>query len=167
MPPFQTTTALKPAKGYPGMMANMEEWNAFTAFAEDVTANPIGFGQPVMKGTGADQVKKLAAGGVFAGITRANIDAGATATADGGRYGEGKSLGVADMGVIFVTAGAAITKGQKVYWVPSSGRYYGASATGRILLPNTEFDDNAAAAGDVVAVRLRITPGNDPVAAVA
>lgn len=159
MPPFQTTTALKPAKGYPGMMANMEEWNAFTAFAEDVTANPIGFGQPVMKGTGDQQVKKLATANRFIGITRANIDSGAKATTEGGTYAEGHILGVIDEGVIFVTAGAAVTKGQLVYWLPSSGRYFGASATGRILLTGCEFDDSATAAGEVVAVRVRITPG--------
>lgn len=159
MPPFQTTTALKPAKGYPGMLANMEEWNAFTAFAEDVTANPLGFGQPVMKGTGDDQVKKLATGNRFLGITRSHIDSGKVAAADNGQYAEGRILAVVDMGVIFVTAGAAVTKGQLVYWLPSSGRYFGASATGRIPLTGCEFDDSAAAAGDVVAVRVRITPG--------
>lgn len=156
MPPFQTTTALKPAKGYPGMMANMEEWNAFTAFAEGST---IGFGQPVMKGTGDDQVALLEADNRFIGITRANIDSGAPAGTDGGVYAAGRTLGVIDEGVIFVTAGAAVTKGQPVYWLPSSGRYFGASATGRILLTGCEFDDSAAAAGDVVAVRVRITPG--------
>lgn len=156
MPPFQTTTALKPAKGYPGMMANMEEWNAFTAFAEGAT---VGFGQPVMKGTGDDQVALLESGGRFVGITRSNIDSGAPATADGGLYAADRTMGVVDMGVIFVTAGAAITKGQLVYWDPTSGRYFGASATGRILLTGCEFDDSATAAGEVVAVRVRITPG--------
>lgn len=156
MAPFQTTTALKPAKGFPGMMANMEEWNAFTAFAE---GDDIGFGQPVMKGTGDDQVKKLATANRFIGIARANIDSGAAAGTDGGLYAAGRTLGVIDEGVIFVTAGAAVTKGQLVYWLPSSGRYFGASDTGRIPLTGCEFDDSAAAAGDVVAVRVRITPG--------
>lgn len=164
MPPFQTTTALRPAKGYPGMMANMEEWNAFTAFAEGAT---VGFGQPVKKGTGDDQVALLTSGTRFIGIARANIDSGAVAGTDGGLYAAGSTMGVIDEGVIFVTAGAAVTKGQLVYWLPSSGRYFGASATGRIPLTGCEFDDSAAAAGDVVAIRVRITPGAAVVTAAA
>ncbi|MCC5777858.1 DUF2190 family protein [Nitratireductor sp. B36] len=158
----------KPVAGLPGQFQNMEEWNAFTAFASDTATKAIGFGHPVsingQAGDGTATVKALADGEVFAGITRENITTGDAASTT--TYADGDVLGVADEGVIFVLAGAAVTKGQKVYFDPSNNKFYGGSATGRLPLPNCEFDQDGVA-DQAVPMRLRIVPGNDPVAAAA
>lgn len=156
----------KPVAGLPGQFQNMEEWNAFTAFASGTSTKPIGFGHPVsiagQAGDGTATVKALADGEVFAGITRENITTGNPT--DATVYADGDTLGVADEGVIFVLAGAAVTKGQKAFFNPADNKYYGASAAGYLPLPNCEFDQGGAA-DQAVPLRLRIVPGGDAVEA--
>lgn len=158
----------KPAKGSPGQFQNMEEWNAFSAFVTGTATKAIGFGQPVSSagsaGDGTALVKALATGERFIGITRESI---ATSNLnDQTLYADGDLAGVADEGVIFGLAGGTITKGQNVFYAPTTNTYFGASASGRLPLPNCEFDGPAAAT-DVVPIRLRIVPGGAVVTAAA
>lgn len=157
---------LKPAIGLPGQFQNMEEWNAFTAFASGTATKAIGFGHPVsiagQAGDGTAIVKALASGEVFAGITRENIMTGNANNQT--LYADGDTLGVADEGVILVVAGATVTKGQKGFFNPANNKYYGASATGYLPLPYCEFDQGAAV-DQVVPLRLRIVPGGAAVTA--
>lgn len=156
----------KPAAGLPGQFQNMEEWNAFTAFASDTSTKAIGFGHPVsiagQAGDGTATIKALADGEVFAGITRENITTGNAE--DQLVYADGDIVGVADEGVIFVLAGAAVTKGQPAFFNPTDNKFYGASATGYLPLPNCEFDQDGAA-DQAVPLRLRIVPGGAAVEA--
>lgn len=156
----------KPAKGSPGQFQNMEEWNAFTGFVTGTATKAIGFGHPVSSagsaGDGTALVKALATGERFIGIARENITTKNLANQT--VYTDGELIGVADEGVIFVNAGGNITKGQNVFFAPSTNTYYGASAAGRLPLPNCEFD-GPAAVGDVAPVRLRIVPGGAVVTA--
>lgn len=155
----------KPLAGLPGQFQNMEEWNAFTAFVTGTGTKPIGFGHPVSRtgqaSDGTVNVKAMASGEVFAGITRENITTGGTNTTT---YGDGDIIGVADMGVIFVLAGGTITNGQNVFFNPANNSYYGASATGYLQLPGCSFDQSATA-GQAVPVRFRIVPGGTAVTA--
>lgn len=160
----------KPVAGLPGQMQNMEEWNAFTAFASDTNTKPIGFGHPVsiagQASDGTATVKALAATEVFAGITRENITTGATGSNATTTYADGDCIGVADEGVIFVLAGATVTKGQKVWFNPTDNKYYGAAtANGNLPLPNCEFDQGGSA-DQAVPVRLRVVPGGTAITAV-
>lgn len=152
----------KPAKGNPGQFQNMEEWNAFTAFAD---GDGLGFGVPVYNtgqaGDGSATVAELADGEVFAGITRENIYTSANGSAE---YADADKLGVADEGVILVMAGGAVTKGGQPFYDPSDKMYYGAAGAGRLPLPNCAFDQNGTA-NAVVPVRLRIVPGGEAVEA--
>lgn len=156
----------KPVAGLPGQFQNMEEWNAFTAFASDTATKAIGFGHPVsiagQSGEGTATVKALATGEVFAGITRENITTGNRD--DQTVYADNDVIGVADEGVIFVLAGGDVTKGQKAFFNPSDNKFYGASATGYLPLPNCEFDQGGAA-DQAVPLRLRIVPGGTAVTA--
>ncbi|MBN7763387.1 hypothetical protein JYP52_19775 [Nitratireductor aquibiodomus] len=156
----------KPVAGLPGQFQNMEEWNAFTAFASDTATKAIGFGHPVsvngQAGDGTATVKALADGEVFAGITRENITTGNRD--DQTVYADNDVIGVADEGVIFVLAGGDVTKGQPAFFNPADNKFYGASATGYLPLPNCEFDQGGAA-DQAVPLRLRIVPGGTAVTA--
>lgn len=162
----------KPLAGRPGQFQNMEEWNAYSAFVSDTETKAVGFGHPVsiagQAGDGTAIIKALETGEVFAGITRENICTGtasdvidATTT-----YADNDLIGVADEGVIFVLAGGTITKGQKAFFNPADDKFYGASASGYLPLPNCEFDQSAVA-DQPVPLRLRIVPGGTAVTAAA
>lgn len=153
-------TGTKPAAGYPGMWANMEECNSFSAFAE----SSFGFGVPLAKGTGDMGVVPLTTGNRFIGISLSNVYTTGTPSNGDERYGVGDLLGVADEGVIFVRAGASVTKGALAYYDTATGKFHGASAAGRLPIPNAEFD-GAAADGEVAPLRIRIVPGSANVTA--
>ena len=159
------TPLTKPAKGLPGQFQNMEEWNAFTAFVSGTATKPIGFGHPVSRngqaGDGTVIVKALATTEVFAGITRENITTAGT-TQD--VYADDEKIGVADEGVIFDLAGAALTIGGNVFWNPTTNRYVAAAGAGILPLPNCSYDQSAVAE-EVVPIRLRIVPGGAAVTA--
>lgn len=146
MPPLQTTFTSEFPAGAIGRRQNMEEWNGLTGLAEDTEANPIGFAQPVMQGTAGEQVKKLAGAGVFRGITEADTTLGATT------YPEGYNVPVMESGVIWAEAGGACTIRGLVQWDAATGQYSDAGGT---AIPGAEFDSAAAAAGDLVKIRLR------------
>lgn len=156
----------KPAAGLPGQFQNMEEWNAFTAFVTGTGTKAVGFGHPVsvagQAGDGTALVKALATTEVFAGITRENIATGNAA--DQTLYADNDRMAVADEGVIFGLAGAALTIGGNVFWDPATNTYVAAADTGVLPLPNCSYDQSAAS-GDVVPIRLRVSPGGAAVTA--
>lgn len=150
----------KPAKGKPGQFQNMEEWNAFTAFVTGTSTKAIGFGVPVSRdgqaSDGTVNVRALASTQVFAGITRENITTNGTTQSV---YADGELIGVADEGVIFGLVGTGgVTIGGAVWWDPADNTYKSGTASGRMLLNNCSYDQSAAA-GEVVPIRLRISPG--------
>lgn len=154
----------KPAIGYAGMWQNMEECNSFSAFASAV----LPFGVPVMRTAGgADMnVAQLTGGNKLIGISLSNIYTTGQEVQEHERYGVGDLLGVADMGTVFVRAGAGVVKGNNVWFDTATLKFHGASAAGRLPLPGVEFDGTASD-GDVVAVRIRLVPGEAAVTAVA
>ena len=154
------TPLTKPAKGLPGQFQNMEEWNAFSAFVSGTATKAIGFGVPVSRNgqasDGTVNVRALATTQVFAGITREHITA--SGDTDPPVYADGDLIGVADEGVIFGLAGAALTIGGNVFWNPTTNRYVAAAAAGVLPLPGCSYDQSAAS-GEVVPIRLRVAPG--------
>lgn len=151
----------KPARGIVGTWANMEEDNARTGFAEsEFTA-----GIPLMLGTGEMGVAPLATGNRFIGIALRTVDMYGTPTSDGeATFRIGDTLGVADMGTVFVQAGAGVTEGALPFYDPATRKFHGATATGRLPIPECEFDESAAD-GEPVALRIRIVPGSTNVTA--
>lgn len=151
----------KPQKGYVGTWANMEEDNAQTAFA----ASSFAAGVPVTYGSVEGTVTPLTSGNRFAGIALANVDMAGTPLSDGTKtFGANELLGVADMGCVFVLAGAGVVKGAPAFYEVATRKFHGTSATGRLILTDVEFDESAAN-GAVVPLRIRITPGAAVVAA--
>lgn len=154
--PTRTTVA----RGIVGTWANMEEDNARTGFA----GAEFAAGVPVMKGTGDMVYVPLEDGGRFAGIALRSVDMDGTPTADGeATFSVGQLFGIADMGTVYVLAGDDVTEGANVFYDPATRKYHGSSAAGLLPLPGCEFDE-AAADGEVVALRIRLTPGAEPVA---
>lgn len=145
----------KPARGIVGTWANMEEFNARTAFAESEFAG----GVPLMKGAGEEGALPLTTGNRFIGISLRTNDMLGTPTADGeSTFAVGDLFGVADMGVEFVLAGTGVVRGANAFYDPATRKYHGASAAGRLPLPTVEFDENAAD-GEPVGLRIRVLPG--------
>lgn len=149
MPPIQTEFNRFMEAGAVGRRVNMEEWNTLTGLAEDVEANPIGFAQPVMRGTDGEQVKLYDGTGVFRGLTEADV------TIDGQTFPEGYNTPVMESGVIWAMAGAACTAGGPVYWDAATGKYSDTNTDD--LIPNAEFDSSAGA-DELVKIRLRRIP---------
>ena len=159
------TPLLKMPIGSPGAWANMEECNSFTAFADSEFAYgvPLAFGAA---NTGANMgVVPLTTTKVFVGVSLANNNPTGTAVSGSERYGVGDCLGVADEGVVFVRAGASVTKGAKPFYDPATLLWHGASASGRLPIPGARFD-HAAASGQPVTLKFRVEPGAAAVTAV-
>lgn len=156
----------KPAKGQPGQFQNMEEWNAFTAFASGTTTKAIGFGHPVsLNGVAADgtaSVKALATTEQLAGISRENITTNGTTSLV---YADGDTLGVVTMGVIFgAPAGAALTAGGEVWWNPADNTFRPATGTGFLKLPGCRYDQSSAL-GEPAVIRINVAPDSAAITA--
>lgn len=148
--PLQTTyTQFQPA-GYPGMSANMEEWNGLTRTASAT----IAFGAPVQRN--GDKGCAPLTSGEFIGLAIAHHVITAT-NADS--YGQYDNVPVADEGVWFGLADAAIAGGAALNWNSGTGRWTTASVAGAIYaVPGAEADTTAAGAGALIKVRLRRVP---------
>jgi len=148
--PLQTSYSQFQPAGYPGMSANMEEWNASTKIA---TAT-IAFGAPVQR-SGDTQCAPLTSG-EYIGIAAAHHVLTAT-NADS--YGQYDNVPVADEGVFFGLAGAAITAGAALNWDSANGKWTTASVAGAIYaVPGAEADTAASGNNAIFKVRLRRTP---------
>lgn len=146
---------LNQPRGIVGTWANMEEDNARSFFAGSEFASAV----PVMLGTEEMQAVPLTTGNRFIGIALRTNDMQGTPTADGAAtYTVASLFGVADMGTVFVLAGASVTEGAVPFYDPATRKFHGASAAGRLPLPTCEFDESAAD-GQPVALRIRIEPG--------
>lgn len=151
----------KPAVGYVGGWANMEEDNARTGIA----GSSFAAGVPLTYGATEGQFIPLTTGNRFVGIALRTVDMYGTPTSDGTPTFEvGDIFGIADMGTVFVLAGASVTAGASVFYEVATRKFHGASAAGRLPLPNCEFD-GAAADGQPVALRIRVNPGQAVVTA--
>lgn len=149
----------KPAKGKPGQFQNMEEWNAFTAFASGTSTKAIGFGHPVsLNGVATDgtaNVKALATTEKLAGFSQENIATNGTTQL---LYADGDKLGVVTMGVIFgAAAGANLTAGGDVWWNPADNTFRAATGTGFLKLPGCRYDQSVKS-GEPAIIRVNIAP---------
>lgn len=142
-------TQFQPA-GYPGMPANMENWNGLTRTA---TAT-IAFGAPAQRS--GDQGCAPLTSGEYIGIAIAHHVITST-NADS--YGQYDNVPVADEGVFWGLAGAAITVGAALNWDSASGKWTTASVAGAIYaVPGAEADSAASGNNAIFKVRLRRVP---------
>lgn len=133
-----------------GRRANMEEWNTITRTLEGVTA--LGFGVPVIAGTGAHTCAPLtAAAQNVLGITEASL----TLPRPGDQYAQYDNVAICESGVIGVLLGANVTKGAQARFNVSNGTWTGAAASATVLtIPGAQFDE-AGSSGAVGIVRYR------------
>lgn len=156
----------KPAKGKPGQFQNMEEWNAFTAFASGTSTKAIGFGHPVsLNGVAADgtaNVKALATTEQLAGFSQENITTNGTTNL---LYADGDTLGVITEGVFFgAVAGADLTAGGVVWWNPADNTFRAATGSGFMLLPGCRYDQSVKS-GEPAIIRADIQPDSSAITA--
>jgi hypothetical protein len=148
MPLQSTYTQFQPA-GYPGMHADMREWDADTKTA---TAT-IAFGAPVQR-SGDNSCAPLTSG-EYIGIAKAMH----LVTGNGDSYAQYDNVPVVNEGAWFGLADAAITAGAALNWNSSTGRWTTAAVAGAIYaVPQAEAETAASGAGVLFKVRLRRIP---------
>lgn len=147
---YQSTYTQFQAAGFPGMPANMEEWNALTRTASAT----IAFGAPVQR-NGDHGCSPFVSGGEFIGIAKASH----SVQGNGDTYVQNDNVPCADMGVFYGLADAAIVVGTALNWNVTSGRWTTAATSGTVIaVPGAEADSAASGAGVVFKVRLRRIP---------
>lgn len=157
MATYQTAYALNQAKGVPGQIANEEKCNKVSRTVE--TAAGIPFGAPVQRGTNDHGVATFSAG-TFLGFA---VQTGAVPAVAAGStlvdgYPQSYTGAFMTQGVMYVTAGGAVTDGAPVYWVTATNRYVAASGAGIVgPLPNVVFDTSGAN-GDIVEIAMNLRP---------
>ena len=132
-----------------GRRANMEEWNAITRTAEGA----IGFGVPVMVGSGAHSCLAMDAtnGRNVLGISEASP----TLPRPGDAYAEFDNVAICESGVIGVLLGADVTKGAQARFNTANGTWTGAAQSATVVtIPGAQFDE-AGTNGSVGIVRYR------------
>ena len=129
MPAVQTTYSATHASGYPGMIADGEQvTNVISRIVDPNTVNSIAFGDPVLQGPSDMTVQSVSGGsGVFRGIA---VRDPTLAPSAGDQYGATVTAAILTKGVIWVTAVAAVSAGQPVF-------YTGAGALTNVATNNT------------------------------
>ena len=136
--------------GIVGASANMEEWNALTRTA---TAT-IAFGAPVQR-SGDTQCAPFTSG-EYLGIAVAHH---VLTNTNADSYGQYDNVPVADEGVFWGLAGAAIAAGAQLNWDSANGKWTTASVAGAIYaVPGAEADTAASGNNAKFKVRLRRIP---------
>lgn len=138
-----------------GRRANMEEWNTITRTNESATA--IGFGAPVMAGTGEHTCIPLDAtnGRNVLGITEASqvLPAIGATTADS--YPQHANVAICESGVIGVLLGKTVAKGAQARWDTANNEWTDAAQSATIVtIPGAQFDE-AGADGSIGVIRYR------------
>lgn len=134
-----------------GRRVNMEEWNAITRTKEG--AGSLGFGVPVMPGTGAHTCIELDAtnGRNVLGITEACL----VLPRPGDTYEQYDNVAICESGVIGVLLGADVTRGAQARWNTADKTWTGEAQSATVVtIPGAQFEE-AGSSGSVGAVRYR------------
>lgn len=147
--PNQTSYAQFQPAGYPGMHADMREWDADTKTA---TAT-IAFGAAVQR-SGENGCAPLTTG-EYIGIAKAMH----LVTGNGDQYVQYDNVPVVNEGAWYVLAGKAIAAGAAVNFDSSTGKWTDAAVAGNVRAVS-QAEAETAASGDnaVFKVRLRRIP---------
>jgi len=132
-----------------GRRANMEEWNTISCIA----GGAIGFGEPVMPGSGNDSCVALDAtnGRNVLGITEATL----TLPRVGDAYAQYDTVAVCESGVIGVLLGSDVTRGAAARWDTVNKEWTSAAQAATVVtIPGAQFDE-AGTDGSVGVVRYR------------
>ena len=113
MAELQTSYTETIPAGFPGMVANGETSNRITRTCEDAAGIP--FGVPVYRGTGDHGCTRTPTAGALLGITIATSAQALVAGQDADEYAQYDNVAIMTQGVIWVTAGEAVTDGAAAY----------------------------------------------------
>lgn len=138
-------------RGFVGMHADAQEWNARTMTAE--LGGAIGVGQPVSRIGGSDNLAGAWDGSSVLGVARWAVNAD---TALG--FEQGQSFAVQNMGTMWVAAGGACSAGSQAHYSVSMDRWSN-GADGYAAVSGVEFDTNASD-GELVRIRIEIPAGS-------
>lgn len=125
-----------------------------TIFTKGGLSFTIADGTPDFAINDAFDILVASTAGIFLGITEADIGLTRSATVD--EYAQYDNMPVMTMGVMWVTAGATVTAGQKVYWNTTSKRY--TNTVTDLPIPQAEFGSGAIDGGLVKVRLLRVPP---------
>lgn len=134
-----------------GRRVNMEEWNTFTRTKEG--AGTVGFGVPVMPGTGTHTAVELDAttGRNVLGITEAVLVLPHT----GDAFEQYDNMPICEVGVIGVLLGGNVTVGAQARWNTANKTWTAAAQSATVVtIPGAQFEE-AGASGSVGVVRYR------------
>lgn len=134
-----------------GRRVNSEEWNGITRTKEGSAT--LGFGVPVMPGTGAHTCIELDAttGRNVLGITEASQVLPHT----GDAYEQYENVAICESGVIGVLLGANVTKGAQARWNTANKTWTGAAQSATVVtIPGAQFEEDGSS-GSVGAIRYR------------
>lgn len=134
-----------------GRRINMEEWNTITRTKE--VDSSLGFGVPVVPGSGAHTCVQITATGGedVLGITEASL----TLPRPGDTYEQYDNVAICEVGVIGVLLGSNVVQGAKANFKTTDSTWVSTAKSASIIeVPGAEFDQ-AGASGDVGAVRYR------------
>ena len=129
--PFQSTYADRQDRGYEGMIANSEPYNAYSRTVE--TAAGIQFGRPVAKGSADRGCILMAAGQDFLGISRRDNTQMPSSGTNGDRVPQYKELAIVDDGVIFVKVGEPVVARAAANWDTATGLWTDAAVAGTVI----------------------------------
>lgn len=132
MPAYQTSYINNPVAAYAGMIADTE---FTTVLSHEITTAAVGFGLAVGRGA-SDRTARLGGAG-YVGVTvadKANVNA---------QYAVGDQAGVMLKGAVWVTAGAAVTPADSVFFAAATGVISNISAGGTAI-PGARFLTTAA-----------------------
>lgn len=144
MPAVQSAYPATHAAGYPGMIADGEQvTNVISRVVDQASANPINFGEPVLQGASEQTVQSVNGGtGPYRGIAVRDPTLPASA---GDQYAAGLTAAIMTKGVIWVTAAAAVTAAQPVYFTPAGALTNVSSSNTPIA--NAIWESSTTAAG--------------------
>lgn len=129
------------AVGYPGMVANGETSNRISRTCADAAG--IAFGVPVYEGTDPHTCTRTPTAGKLLGITIAHEALGILPGGSADKYAQYDNVAIMTQGVIWVTAGEAVTARAAAY---DTGTAIVDTATDNDALTGWEFDEAAASA---------------------
>lgn len=144
MPAVQTIYPAAQTPGFPGLVAN-GEWvtNIVSRIVDPASAVAVNFGDAVLQGASEQLV--VSAAGATGAVRGIAVRTATLPPANNDQYLPTNSIGVLTKGVIWVTAGVAVTPGQPAY-VTGAGVLTNV-ATANTALPNAIWESATSGAG--------------------
>lgn len=137
--------------GLPGMIANMETWNAITGICE--TAGGIPFGVAVSQGAADDGcVLTSTTNNKVLGLSRRDTTQPYSLGVD--KYAQKANVGIMTQGVMWVTAGETVAARDDVLFDTATNKFVKTASGTTVAVPGCKFD-MAGANNGLVKVAIR------------